>query len=175
MCVCVFVCVCVWLCVCVCVFVCVCNHGLTAVVVWQPTNCTRSGATTLGSWASMTPPTAGRQRSLRGTPTCPRRLPVGTTFYSSTVRHHAWVDGQSCVPPTHHSLRVRVAADGQVYSMGSNRFGQLGVGDTVDRWTPVAVPGFNRTQAVISGNYYSLAVQGTGGARATVCTLCFVG
>ena len=43
--------------------------------------------------------------------------------------------------------------------MGSNRFGQLGVGDTIDRWTPIAVPKFNETTAVISGNYYSLAVQ----------------
>ena len=63
------------------------------------------------------------------------------------------------VSRTTHDTAERGPAAGQTYAMGSNRFGQLGVGDTIDRWTPIAVPKFNETTAVISGNYYSLAVQ----------------
>src|SRR5581483_3323903 len=55
-----------------------------------------------------------------------------------------------------HSLAL--AADGTIYSWGRNSHGQLGTGDTTDRFYPVHVPGVTNAYAIAAGGYQSLAL-----------------
>jgi len=50
------------------------------------------------------------------------------------------------------------AAEGNVFSFGSNTYGQLGHGDTTDRYTPTEVPLLSNAIAVASGRHHSLVV-----------------
>ncbi|WP_243074190.1 fibronectin type III domain-containing protein [Microbacterium sp. SS28] len=59
-----------------------------------------------------------------------------------------------------HSLAV--TADGRVFAWGSNRVGQLGDGTTVERRSPVVVPGITGAVAVAAGQSYSLALTEDG-------------
>jgi len=63
----------------------------------------------------------------------------------------------------YHSLYV--TADGQLWSMGLNHYGQLGLGyvtEYVDQITPQAVPGATNVIAVAAGHGHSLYVAGDG-------------
>jgi alpha-tubulin suppressor-like RCC1 family protein len=53
-------------------------------------------------------------------------------------------------------------ADGTVWSWGSNMFGQLGDGTTVDRPTPVQVSGLTKVNSLGGRGYHSLAVRSDG-------------
>jgi len=56
----------------------------------------------------------------------------------------------------YHSLAL--LEDGSVRAWGNNGFGQLGVGDTTDRHTPVAVTDLTTVTAIAAGHQHSLAV-----------------
>ncbi len=66
---------------------------------------------------------------------------------------------------------VALTADGNVYAWGDNRWGQLGVGDTDDRWSPTRVshrPGDEKAgdlfdgcaRSVCCGDYHTCVVSG---------------
>jgi alpha-tubulin suppressor-like RCC1 family protein len=64
-----------------------------------------------------------------------------------------------------HCHNLALTASGQVYVWGSNRYSQLGLGDTIDRRTPILLsPGlfrndpFGRIKTVIAGDQYSLVL-----------------
>jgi hypothetical protein len=59
-----------------------------------------------------------------------------------------------------HSLAV--LTDGTVWAWGENDFGQLGDGTTVDRRTPVQVPGLTNITQVDAGTSFSLALRSDG-------------
>lgn len=46
--------------------------------------------------------------------------------------------------------------DGKVYAMGSNQFGQLGLGDLVDRWTPTLIESVENVSFIMAGQYHSV-------------------
>jgi len=59
----------------------------------------------------------------------------------------------------YHSLAIQ---DGKLYMWGRNNFGQVGIGNTTDRYTPqpVSVSASNGdVTAVAAGDFYSLAIQ----------------
>jgi len=55
-----------------------------------------------------------------------------------------------------------VTADGSLYVWGSNRYGQLGLGDKEDRKTPTKIPGLSNVVAVSLGEEHSAAVTADG-------------
>ena len=59
-----------------------------------------------------------------------------------------------------HTLAL--ATDGTVYAWGSNIWGQLGNGKTMDAWTPVAVSDLTDVAHVAAGAWHSLAVKDDG-------------
>lgn len=61
----------------------------------------------------------------------------------------------------YHSLGIK---DGYLYTWGNNAFGQLGVGDNIDRYEPTLVSQDNTWIDVAAGNYHSLAIKNNGGA-----------
>ncbi len=76
-----------------------------------------------------------------------------------------WVDGLggravSVAGGGLHSLAV--LDDGTVRAWGSNGVHQLGDGSTVDRATPVVVPGLSAISSVAGGGYHSVAVRRDG-------------
>ena len=54
-----------------------------------------------------------------------------------------------------HSLIL--LEDGSVRAFGWNALGQLGTGDTADRWVPTAVPTLHGARTLSAGLYHSLA------------------
>jgi alpha-tubulin suppressor-like RCC1 family protein len=60
----------------------------------------------------------------------------------------------------HHSLYV--TGDGKLYAMGSNEFGQLGIGSTANQSTPVLVPSASNVIAAAAGYNHSLYLTGDG-------------
>jgi len=63
----------------------------------------------------------------------------------------------------HHSAAV--TANGDLYTWGHNRYGQLGLGDsgnTTSRYTPTKVPGISNVVAVSLGFYHSSATTSDG-------------
>jgi len=59
-----------------------------------------------------------------------------------------------------HSVAVR--ADGTLWAWGYNRDGQLGVGDTVNRYFPVQIGTQSVWQAVVAGLYHTMALTSDG-------------
>lgn len=59
-----------------------------------------------------------------------------------------------------HSLALK--SDGTVWAWGSNEYGQLGIGSTVDSAVPVQVGGLSGITAIACGWQHSLAVDGSG-------------
>ena len=59
-----------------------------------------------------------------------------------------------------HSLAIE--SDGVLWTWGYNYYGQLGTGDTVDRWLPTSVSGLSNVVAAAGGGYHSLAVEADG-------------
>lgn len=59
-----------------------------------------------------------------------------------------------------HSLAL--AEDGRVFAWGLNDVGQLGLGDTVTRLSPVAVAGLSDVVAIAAGGAHALALQRDG-------------
>jgi alpha-tubulin suppressor-like RCC1 family protein len=59
-----------------------------------------------------------------------------------------------------HSLAL--SWDGRVYSWGSNGHGQLGLGDTLDRASPVLVEGLEGVRAIAASFSHNLAVTQSG-------------
>jgi len=55
-----------------------------------------------------------------------------------------------------------VTSDGDVWAWGSNDFGQLGDGTTMNRSSPVQVPGPIGMVAVAAGNYHTLVLKSDG-------------
>lgn len=80
--------------------------------------------------------------------------PAGVTFTSVSVGHY-------------HALAI--AQDGTAYAWGRNNYGQLGLGDTTDHATPVAITGPLTTVSVtllVAGQWYSMAIVEGGTAYA---------
>ena len=63
---------------------------------------------------------------------------------------------------TTHSVALR--RDGTVLAWGSNRFGQVGDGTTVNRDRPVVVPGVRSAVSIAAGAYFSVVVLSDGTA-----------
>jgi alpha-tubulin suppressor-like RCC1 family protein len=59
-----------------------------------------------------------------------------------------------------HSLALR--SDGVVLAWGRNTAGQLGVGDLVDRASPVAIGGLTGVTAIAAGGFHSFAIRNDG-------------
>lgn len=59
----------------------------------------------------------------------------------------------------YHSLGIK---DGYLFSWGNNAFGQLGLGDNIDRYEPSLVSQDNTWVSVAAGNYHSLAIKNNG-------------
>jgi hypothetical protein len=59
-----------------------------------------------------------------------------------------------------HHLALR--ADGTVFAWGNNNQGQLGIGSTVDQYTPVPVEGLTDVKQVFAGNDFSMALKHDG-------------
>ena len=59
-----------------------------------------------------------------------------------------------------HTLML--AADRSVWGCGSNGYGQLGDGTTVDKSTPVQIPGLTGVLAVGTGQFHSIALKSDG-------------
>jgi alpha-tubulin suppressor-like RCC1 family protein len=57
---------------------------------------------------------------------------------------------------------IAVLPNGTVLTWGENGNGQLGQGDTTDRWTPTLVPGLSNIIAVAAGTYFSMALESNG-------------
>jgi len=68
--------------------------------------------------------------------------------------------GWSTVTASNHSLGIR--SDGSLWAWGWNHFGQLGLGDTGDRNTPVRVGTANNWISVTAGYYHSLGIRTDG-------------
>ena len=66
----------------------------------------------------------------------------------------------------YHALAL--GSDGNVYAWGSNQYGQLGNGSTVNSLIPVSISGLSGVTftQISSGNYFSLAVASNGNAYA---------
>ena len=60
----------------------------------------------------------------------------------------------------YHSLGIK---NGYLYTWGNNAFGQLGLGDNIDRYTPTLVSQDNTWIDVAAGSYHSLAIKNNGG------------
>jgi len=58
-----------------------------------------------------------------------------------------------------------IMQNGSVRTFGRNNFGQLGVGDTTNRLTPVQVPGISGARALAAGRYHTAVVQNDGTVR----------
>ena len=50
--------------------------------------------------------------------------------------------------------------DGFVYSWGINDYGQLGHGDTKDRYIPTLIDGLNKIKKIYCGGDYTMAING---------------
>ena len=50
--------------------------------------------------------------------------------------------------------------DGFVYSWGINEYGQLGHGDTKDRYIPTLIDGLNKIKKIYCGGDYTMAING---------------
>lgn len=61
--------------------------------------------------------------------------------------------------------------DGKLYTFGRNDFGQLGLGDKVDRYTPTLVPGFDSVDLVGAGRDHVLFVNGAVGCVLQLCAM----
>ncbi|MDG0792381.1 X2-like carbohydrate binding domain-containing protein [Cohnella ginsengisoli] len=59
-----------------------------------------------------------------------------------------------------HALLLTV--DGEAYAFGLNGFGQLGLGDTLDRSVPTRVAGLPKLATIAAGGYHSFAVDEDG-------------
>ena len=59
-----------------------------------------------------------------------------------------------------HNMALR--ADGTVFTWGRNSHGQLGLGDTNDRYYPVPVPGISNVFTIAAGGYHSLLLANDG-------------
>ena len=66
------------------------------------------------------------------------------------------------VAADYHTLCI--TADGSLFGWGHNYFGQLGVGDTEDRWVPTLVTGLQGKQVVhvAAGSYHTLCTAADG-------------
>jgi alpha-tubulin suppressor-like RCC1 family protein len=62
----------------------------------------------------------------------------------------------------YHSLGIK---DGYLFAWGNNAFGQLGLGDNIDRYAPELVSQDNTWIAVAAGSYHSLALKNEGGVN----------
>ncbi|WP_216673601.1 RCC1 domain-containing protein [Pyxidicoccus fallax] len=64
-----------------------------------------------------------------------------------------------------HSMALR-GSDGTVWTWGDNGSGQLGIGSTADRPTPIQVPGLSGVVTLATGGSFSLVVLSDGTVRA---------
>ena len=60
------------------------------------------------------------------------------------------------------SHELALSRDGRVFAWGVNSFGQLGVGDDVDRFQPTEVPGLTGVAALVGGYRFSAALKADG-------------
>jgi alpha-tubulin suppressor-like RCC1 family protein len=67
--------------------------------------------------------------------------------------HPAW---------THDDHALAIKTDGTLWAWGANAYGQLGVGDTAERHSPVQVGGDTTWKAVAAGDDYSAALKTDG-------------
>jgi alpha-tubulin suppressor-like RCC1 family protein len=58
-----------------------------------------------------------------------------------------------------HNLALH--ANGEVWAWGGNRAGELGMGDTLPRNTPVKIPGLSNITAISAGQYPALGLYGS--------------
>lgn len=59
-----------------------------------------------------------------------------------------------------HGLMLK--SDGTVWAWGQGYYGQLGLGDYVDRGSPVQIPGLSQVVAIAAGDNFSLAIRSDG-------------
>ncbi len=60
---------------------------------------------------------------------------------------------------TSYGFSLALKEDGTVWSWGPNDFGQLGVGDTVERVAPVQVSGLSGVEKIAAGYFHGLAMK----------------
>ena len=58
-----------------------------------------------------------------------------------------------------------VKTDGSVWCWGRNQYGQLGDGSSIQRMTPVQVPGIQNAVAIAAGSNHTCALDGASGVR----------
>src|SRR3990172_2709958 len=92
-------------------------------------------------------------------------------FYPDSVSHDSYVFQPQLVSnlplvqalgPGDTTHLFALSRDGRVFAWGSNAFGELGLGDNVDRFQPVEVTGFSNVVALIGGSRFSAALKTDG-------------
>jgi alpha-tubulin suppressor-like RCC1 family protein len=78
--------------------------------------------------------------------------------------------GGDDVSPPGYGFSMALLSDGTVRTWGHNDRGQLGDGTTVDRLTPIRVPGLSGVKAVVAGGNAPVTRPGSSGAFAFVVT-----
>ena len=95
------------------------------------------------------------------------QLGIGTTTDSSTAVQVSQASGLSYATSVSAGLEFSMAVDnsGNIWAWGSNTFGQIGDGTTIDRWTPVQVSqagGLTGVTAVSAGYTHAVALRNDG-------------
>src|SRR5439155_229095 len=83
-----------------------------------------------------------------------------TGYAPSVTKSGVYHIGGQIAAGLNHSLAVK--PDGTLWAWGANNYGQLGIGSTVGKWSPVQVSGLSNTVAAAGGAYHSLAVKADG-------------
>src|SRR5439155_12431699 len=81
-------------------------------------------------------------------------------YIPSNTKSAVYRIGGQVAAGLYHSLAIQL--DGTLWSWGSNNHGQLGLGDTDDRWFPDLVSSISHVAAVAGGTYHSVAAKSDG-------------
>ncbi len=67
---------------------------------------------------------------------------------ASLVSHHTGVSAIAIATGFGHTCAI--VTGGSIKCWGANQYGQLGIGDTTDKWSPADVPGAARASTLMS-------------------------
>jgi len=117
--------------------------------------------TTSGSDPTTADPVVTSGSTLSITNTTFLRAKAFLSGYSpSNTKSGVYQIGGHVVAGLYHSLAIR--PDGSLWSWGSNSYGQLGIGSTVDQWFPGQVTGLSNVVATAGGDHHSVAAKSDG-------------